>query len=390
MRQIGAWRITGFTLAQAMHGGVSMLFRQLFDADTSSYTYLLADEPSRAAVIIDPVFEQFARDRDLIAELELELKYTLDTHVHADHVTASGLLRAATGARSVISERAGAACADLQVKQGDVLRFGRHTLEVRETPGHTAGCLTFVCPEANAAFTGDALLIRGCGRTDFQQGSAADLYRSVQQQIFSLPDDTLLYPAHDYKGRTVTSVREERRLNPRLGGGKTEQEFTQIMHALQLPYPRKLDVALPSNLRCGVPQPAAEQAAALDTGWANIVVTPAGVPEVTPDWLAIDPSRALVIDVREPDEYRGELGHIPGAVLAPLHTLSGAELPWSRQDPIIAVCRSGGRSGKAAFVLAERGFRRVASLQGGMRTWNAKGLPVAYGSEAQHAQSRQG
>src|SRR5688500_15421708 len=146
-----------------------MLFRQLFDRESATYTYLLADERTRAALIIDPVLEQFDRDRTLIEELELRLEHALDTHVHADHVTAVGLLRQHFGAVSVMSERGGAVCADRLVKQGDRVAFGEHELEVRETPGHTNGCLTYVCHEASVAFTGDALLVRGSGRTDFQQ-----------------------------------------------------------------------------------------------------------------------------------------------------------------------------------------------------------------------------
>lgn len=367
-----------------------MLFRQLFDADTSTYTYLLADESTREALIIDPVFEQVHRDRSLIEELGLKLLYVLDTHVHADHVTASGLLRATLGARSVVSERAGAVCADVLVKHGDTLRFGRYALQVRETPGHTSGCITFVSSDPRMAFTGDALLIRGCGRTDFQQGSASELYRSVQQQILSLPDDTLLYPAHDYKGRTVTSVGEEKRLNPRLGAGKSEADFVRIMQALQLPYPGKIEAALPANLHCGVPDADGRKPTSMDTGWAPIALTAAGAPEIQPDWLALDLTRALIVDVRESDEYRGELGHLPGAVLAPIETLELAAQNWAHDEPVITVCRSGGRSGKAALALAERGFRRVASLHGGMLAWNAKQLPVEYGSGIHQAHNRQG
>src|SRR5688572_8469225 len=227
-----------------------MLFRQLFDPETSTYTYLLADEESHEAVIIDPVHEQFERDVALIGELDLRLTAVLDTHVHADHVTAQGLLRQRFGAKSVMSERSGAVCADVLVKQGDRVAFGRHELEVRETPGHTSGCLTFVSHEPRMAFTGDALLIRGCGRTDFQSGDSRSLYRSVREQVFTLPDDTLIYPAHDYKGRTVTTVAEEKRHNPRLGMSRSLAEFTELMAALNLPYPRKMDASVPANLAC--------------------------------------------------------------------------------------------------------------------------------------------
>jgi glyoxylase-like metal-dependent hydrolase (beta-lactamase superfamily II)/rhodanese-related sulfurtransferase len=366
-----------------------VLFRQLFDQDSSTYTYLLADEASRKAVIIDPVFEQIERDSTLIDELELELVWALDTHVHADHVTSLGLLSQRFKARTVLSERGGAVCADRLVKQGDHIEFGSHALEVRETPGHTNGCVSFVCTSEGRAFTGDALLIRGCGRTDFQQGSSETLYRSVTEQILSLPDATLLYPAHDYRGRTVTSVSEEKRLNPRLGRGKTIEEFSRIMRELNLPYPRKMDVAVPSNLHCGVARGEAIRPARLDASWAPIGITAAGVPEVQADWLCEHLDDVLLVDVREPDEFRGELGHMKGASLIPLHALAGRAGALPHDRPIVTVCRSGGRSGKAALQLIDLGFARVGSLAGGMRGWSSRALPVEYGA-AQSGTDRQG
>src|SRR5215468_7035229 len=237
---------------------VPMLFRQLFDPETSTYTYLLADDASRDAILIDPVLDQIERDVGLIGELDLELRYALDTHIHADHVTALGSLRERLGAQTVMSERAGVGCADLLVKDGDVIRFGRCGVEVRETPGHTSGCVSYVTIERSEAggagprgidhamaFTGDALLIRGCGRTDFQGGDAEELYRSIHTRLFTLPGTTLIYPSHDYKGRTASSVDEERRCNPRLGGGKTRDEFIAIMRELSLAHPKYMNVALP-------------------------------------------------------------------------------------------------------------------------------------------------
>jgi sulfur dioxygenase len=369
-----------------------MLFRQLFDQDSSTYTYLLADERSRRAVIIDPVLEQLERDTTLIRELELDLVWALDTHVHADHVTALGLLRQRFAARAVISERGGAVCADRLVKHGDHIEFGAHELTVRETPGHTNGCVTYVSSEGGQerAFTGDAVLIRGCGRTDFQQGSAEVLYRSVQEQLFTLPDDTLLYPAHDYKGRTVTSVAEEKRYNPRLGQGKSVDEFALIMRELKLPYPRRMDVAVPNNLQCGVVPSQPTVAGEVDQSWAPLVLSPVKVPELSSEWLREHLSEVLVLDVREPDEYRGELGHIPGAELVPLQALSGATSSLPTDRPLVTVCRSGGRSGKAALGLLEHGFTRVASLAGGMTGWSQRGLAVEYGPPVQRAIDRQG
>ena len=213
-----------------------MLFRQLFEAETSTYTYLLADEASKEAVLIDPVRETIERDAKLLDELGLTLKFVLETHVHADHVTGSGLLREKYGAKTVVSKFGGAKCADVPVGDGDVIRFGNHAIEVRATPGHTDGCVTYVARDGahTMAFTGDALLIRGCGRTDFQQGDSKKLYRSVHDKVFTLPDNTAIYPGHDYQGRTMSTVAEEKALNPRLGGGKTEAQFVDIMANLKL------------------------------------------------------------------------------------------------------------------------------------------------------------
>jgi sulfur dioxygenase len=223
--------------------------RQLYDAASSTYTYLIGDVASGDAVIVDPVREQVERDLKLVAELGWRLRYVLETHVHADHITGGGLIAQRTGARLAISARSGAP-ADLHFDHGDGVGFGAQRLEVRATPGHTAGCCTFVLD--GVAFTGDALLIRGCGRTDFQGGDARTLYRSVHGHILSLPDTTRLYPGHDYQGRTVTTVAEERRHNPRLS--LDEDAFVARMAGLGLPYPKKIDEAVPANLRNGLPE----------------------------------------------------------------------------------------------------------------------------------------
>ncbi|KAL1131938.1 hypothetical protein AAG570_011549 [Ranatra chinensis] len=214
------------------------LFRQMFDLDSSTYTYLLADTSTRDCVIIDPVLENVKRDIQIINDISLNLKYAMNTHMHADHITGSGLLKKnLPGCKSLISKSSGAK-ADVYVEAGDMIEFGRHRLEVRSTPGHTNGCVTYVCQEQGIAFTGDALLIRGCGRTDFQEGDAATLYDSVHTQILSLPDNFKLYPAHDYKGLTVTTVGEEKKYNPRLT--RSKEEFIHIMDNLNLSYPKKI------------------------------------------------------------------------------------------------------------------------------------------------------
>lgn len=228
-----------------------MIFRQLFDPETSTYTYLLADDATREALLIDSVREQVARDAELIRQLGLSLRFTLETHVHADHITGASLLRAELGSQAVVGVAAGVACADLSLADGAELRVGSIALRALATPGHTNGCTSYHCASTRMAFTGDALLIRGCGRTDFQQGDSRRLFHSVRDRLFALPDDTLLYPGHDYRGRTVTTVAEEKRWNPRLGLSRSEEEFVAIMAALKLDYPRRMDESVPANLQCG-------------------------------------------------------------------------------------------------------------------------------------------
>ncbi|XP_039121204.1 persulfide dioxygenase ETHE1 homolog, mitochondrial-like [Dioscorea cayenensis subsp. rotundata] len=239
-------------------GSPKLLFRQLFEKESSTYTYLLADvgHPEKPALIVDPVDRTVDRDLSLVKELGLKVIYAMNTHVHADHITGTGLIKSrVSGVKSVISTASNAK-ADILVEHGDKIYFGNLFLEVRATPGHTLGCLTYVTgdepdqPHPRMAFTGDALLIRGCGRTDFQGGSSHKLYESVHSQIFTLPKDTLLYPAHDYNGFTVSTIEEEMLYNPRLS--KDEDTFKTIMENLSLPYPKMIDAAVPANLVCGM------------------------------------------------------------------------------------------------------------------------------------------
>ncbi|MGH7787897.1 MAG: MBL fold metallo-hydrolase, partial [Candidatus Binatia bacterium] len=295
-----------------------LIFRQLFDAQSSTYTYLLADAASRDAVLIDPVLEQVQRDAALVRELGLRLHWTLETHVHADHVTGAWLLKQHCGSGIAVAGCAGTVGASRLLAHGDRLAFGAHGLTVRATPGHTSGCLTYVLDDHGMAFTGDALLIRGCGRTDFQQGDAPALFRSVHEQIFSLPDACTLYPAHDYRGLTATSVAEEKAFNPRLAGPIVEEDFVGYMQNLGLAHPKLLDVAVPANLRCGRP----EREISDQPEWAPLTFTFAGLWEMQPDWLEEHAGEVLILDVREPAEFSGPLGHIAGARLLPLGGLA--------------------------------------------------------------------
>src|SRR5437667_2239303 len=287
-------------------GIVMLVFRQLFDPPSSTYTYLLGDRPSGQAVLIDPVFEQVRRDVALVGELGLTLVATLETHVHADHVTGAWLLKQRTGSRILLAKASGAAGADRYLSQDDVVAFGGRRLMVRPTPGHTNGCLTYVLDDRSIAFTGDCLMIRGAGRTDFQGGDAAAMYRSIHEQIFTLPDGCLLYPAHDYRGLTVTSVAEERRFNPRIGGEIGVGDFTGYMKNLSLAHPKQMDVAVPANLRCRRPEgeDAADgipaDPARLDPGWATLRYSFAGVWEIDPHGLEEHTGAVQILDVREP------------------------------------------------------------------------------------------
>ena len=355
-----------------------LVFRQLLDATSSTCTYLLGDSHSGDALLIDPVFEQVRRDTALLRELGLRLVATLETHVHADHVTGAWLLRQRCGSRIVLSAAAAATGADEQLHDGDTVIFGRRHLQARSTPGHTGGCMSFVLDDHSLAFTGDSLLIRGCGRTDFQQGSAVRLYRSVHEKLFTLPATCLLYPGHDYKGQTVTSVAEEKRYNPRLGGDSNETDFAGYMDALGLPHPKLIAMAVPANLRCGQPEGGAT-AATIDPDWAPLTHTFSGLWEIEPTALQERLGRVQVIDVREPAEFTDALGHIDGALLLPLADLGTRLGEIDRARPVVTVCRSGTRSAQAVVLLQRAGLSQVANLAGGMLRWRAEGLAAVGG-----------
>ncbi|MBK7400051.1 MAG: MBL fold metallo-hydrolase [Myxococcales bacterium] len=344
-----------------------MKLRQLFDQASGTYSYLLAD--AGEAVLIDPVFEQHARDAALVRELGLTLVATLDTHCHADHVTGAWLMQSAFGSRIGLSPVYGATHVDLPLAHGDAVRFGGAALHVRATPGHTEGCLSFVTDDQSCVFTGDALLVRGAGRTDFQQGDACRLFRSIREQLFTLPDACVVYPGHDYEGRTSSSIGEEREHNPRIGGGAREEDFVGYMRNLNLPHPRQLAVALPANLRAGEPEGGHAPA---PPEWGPVVVTYAGVPQIGPDWLASHLDEVHVLDVRSVEEFVA--GHLHRAILVPLDDLRAriSEVPTDK--PVIVVCQTGKRSALAATILRKAGVTRVANLAGGMLQWRELGL----------------
>ena len=336
-------------------------FRQLLDQDTWTFTYLLWDLDNREGIIIDPVREQFERDLCLVGELGVRMVYALDTHVHADHVTSLGMLREEMGLQTAVGEPSGVPCADIMLNDGYTLGFGRHTLTALATPGHTGACTSFKIE--NMVFTGDALLIRGCGRTDFQQGNPEMLYRSITQKLYVLPDETLVYPGHDYNGKSVSTIGEEKQYNPRIPFTQTESDFAELMNSLNLPRPKHIDEAVPANMGCGI---------SVDHGHLTEEVF--GVRDLQKILTALSENE-VVIDCRTPDEY--EAGHIPGAINLPM----GKELDQlgELQDyrKIYLYCYSGRRSQSVFATLTSKGLDNLVCLgSSGMAEWEKFGYPV--------------
>lgn len=348
----------------------NIIFHQLFEPESSTYTYLIADKKTKEAAIIDPVLETVDRDLKLIDELGLKLIYALDTHIHADHITGAGELRKRLGIKTAVSLDAEVACVDIPLEDGQELLLGDKTIKVIATPGHTNTCLTYAFE--GLIFTGDALLIRSCGRTDFQQGDSAKLYHSVREKLFKLPDDTKIYPGHDYRGHTSSTVGVEKKHNARLNERISLDDFKKIMSELKLANPKKIHEAVPANLACGKPKDAR-------TLHPQVVD---GTPEITVEDLFshlidVKNKKIRLIDVRRPDEYNNELGHIEGTELITL----GADLTaflekGDRSEEIVFVCRSGGRSGTATAESIKMGYKFTINMAGGMIRWNEKKQPV--------------
>lgn len=358
-----------------------MIFKQLFDTETWTYTYFIADPVTKEAVIIDPVNTHIEDYMSLINEHDLQLKYSLETHVHADHITAGGLLRQRTGAETAVSQFCGAQIADIQIQDGDCFTFaGGEKIKVIATPGHTPGSISFLWRDR--LFSGDALLIGGCGRTDFQGGDAGALYDCITQRLFTLPDETLVYPGHDYQQRWVSSIMQERTTNPRLAG-KTRAEFIEIMAQLNLPKPRLIDEAVPANRYCGLDENERQDAIARRDG-DTVVRT----NNTTQDLVAaakkqiteidITKTRQLlsqgnisIIDVREESEFAA--GHLENAISIPRGVLefkigNFPEL-GDKSRSIVIYCRTGGRSALAALSLQQMGYTQALSMAGGFEAW---------------------
>lgn len=348
-----------------------MFFKQLFDPDSSTYTYLIADDTTHEAVIIDPVFEQADRDLRLVREHGLKLKYSLETHVHADHVTGAQALKNATGAVTVVAADCNAPGYDRLLKDGDVILFGHEEITVIATPGHTPGSVSYLWRDR--VFTGDALLIGGCGRTDFQGGSAEALWTSITGKLFALDEQTLVYPAHDYKGRRLSSIGEEKRFNARVAG-KTREEFIAIMNNLGLPAPKRIHEAVPANLEAG----AAHAATHTEDDPAEGATVQSTSANQLAESMAAGPVNLL--DVRTPAEF--DTVKIAGAINLPLDRLNPAEVSsrFGADAALYCVCQTGTRSQLAAARLRNAGLKNVIHVDGGTNAWVAGGFPVERGT----------
>jgi sulfur dioxygenase len=367
---------------------------QLFDPTSSTYTYIVFDAASREALIIDPVDEQIERDLATLREYGLKLVWAVETHAHADHITSAGKLAELAGAKTAAPAGCGIGTAGVQLQQGDTLRFGAETLAALATPGHTAGSMSYLwhADGGDHVFTGDTLLINGCGRTDFQSGNASDLYRSLTQVLFVLPEATTVWPGHDYQGRKNSTIGQEKASNARVAG-KSEAEFVAIMGALNLPRPQRIDEAVPANLSSGMRHDAdgvlLMQPRPTQAGYAGDVS-----PQLA--WQWVESGEAVLVDVRT-DAEREWVGFVPGAVAA-----AWKQWPGMALDPkfdatvrhaaaggqkLVMLCRSGVRSVAAAKRATELGLEAYNILEGfegdpdahaqrGNRGgWRMRGLP---------------
>ena len=358
-----------------------MFFKQLFDEATWTYTYFIADPVSKEALFIDPVNTHIDTYLEMLEKDNLKLKYSLETHVHADHITASGLLRQKVGAQTAVSSLCGAETADIQISDGQVFELGSsEQIEVIATPGHTPGSISFLWRDR--LMSGDSLFIGGCGRSDFQGGNSGDLYDGITQRLFTLTDDTLVYPGHDYQGRWVSNIIQERTTNPRLAG-KTREEFIEIMNNLNLPTPKLIDEAVPANRYCGLDEDERQDAVdkrELSQNIPHVSNTPDLISIARQQITEVDVNKArqliaegniVIVDVREESEHA--TGYIENALFLPRGVLefkvgSIAELA-DKTQPVLVYCGSGKRSALATKSLQDLGYTSVLSMSGGYEAW---------------------
>ncbi len=343
-----------------------MIFRQLFDTTSSTYTYLIASRRGGEALIIDPVLERVERYIQLMDELDLRLIKAIDTHVHADHITGLGELRDRTRCITVMGEQSGVDVVSMRVADGDEVDIEGISLDAIYTPGHTNDSYSFLM--GDRVFTGDTLLIRGTGRTDFQNGDPREQYDSIFNRLLKLPEETLVYPAHDYKGETVSTIGEEKAFNPRLQVQSVEQ-YADIMNALDLPNPKMMDVAVPANLHVG-----------LEQDRADLAECSLGCDEAL---ALMDKSEAILVDLRDRAE-RQRHGVIPGSVHAPYgglddHLAPGGllhELASATQKRLVFYCAYGERSAMAVEAAREAGLSDPCHVKGGIDAWKKADGPV--------------
>ena len=341
-----------------------MIFRQLFDSVSGTYSYLIASRRGAEALIIDPVLEKVDRYVQLLNDLDLRLVKAVDTHLHADHVTGLGALRDRTQCITVMGEHTKADVVSMRLADGDMLNVEGVSLDVVYTPGHTDDSYSFVLPDR--VFTGDTLLIRGTGRTDFQNGDPRAQYDSIFNRLLKLPSETLVFPGHDYKGDTVSTIGEEQRSNPRLQV-KSVDEYVKVMNGLNLPNPKMMDVAVPANMKIGLAQDEVAQ-----RGWAILAGDALDLPG-NPD--------AILIDLRETSE-RERHGAIYGALHAPYPRLRDNLSPGgllrgiSSKQQLVFYCAYGERSAMAVQAAQDAGISSARHIQGGIAAWKAAGGPV--------------
>jgi sulfur dioxygenase len=347
---------------------------QLFDPASSTYTYILFDADTRDALLIDPVDDQLARDLAALREHGLKLAWTIETHAHADHITSAGLLAEHTGAKTAAPAGCGIGSASVQLKDGDTLHFGAQVLTALHTPGHTAGSMSFVWAAEGAkhVFTGDTLLINGCGRTDFQSGSAEALYHSLTQVLFALGDDTTVWPGHDYQGRTHSTIGHEKATNARVAG-KSLAEFVAIMDGLNLPQPKRIAEAVPANLLSGLTAGLRHDMDGLLLSQARPAQGYAGDVAAPLAWQWVQAGEAVLVDVRT-DAEREWVGFVPGGTAVAWKQWPGMNLNAQFDDAIrqaaagglklVLLCRSGVRSIAAAKRATELGLAAYNILEG--------------------------
>jgi sulfur dioxygenase len=343
----------------------SLILEQLYDRESCTYTYLLIDPETQEGAIIDPVWEHFDRDMQIIKELGIELLYSIETHAHADHVTSGGKLRQMTGAKIVFGEKAGIQSIDISIKHNEELKLGNYNIRAISTPGHTNACTSYYID--GMVFTGDTLLIRGCGRTDFQDGDPEQLFDSITQQLFTFGDDTRVYPGHDYNGRMSSTIGEEKRWNLRLGNDRSKTEFIDLMNNLNLDLPKKINEAVPANMSCGI-----------NFNPKRYVLDDVSMDDLHQVWKQL-PEDTLIVDNRTPEEF--DSGHIPGSCNMPMGTENEHLDTLKQYKKVYIHCRSGRRSQTVFTNLNFLGIDHLACVcHGGMPDWIKAGYEIEISS----------